>query len=103
MIENTVWKEIEAFAAEGAFLYNEPLRDHTTFRVGGEADAFLSVQSGDELKKVLLLCKAQQIPYFVLGNGSNLLVSDKGFRGLIISIGNYMSEIKIEGKGKTEK
>ena len=98
MIENTVWKEIEAFAAEGAFLYNEPLRDHTTFRVGGEADAFLSVQSGDELKKVLLLCKAQQIPYFVLGNGSNLLVSDKGFRGLIISIGNYMSEIKIEGK-----
>lgn len=97
MIETAVWKEIEAFAPVGAFLYDEPLRNHTTFRVGGKADAFLSVQSIEELKKVLQLCRQKDVPYFVLGNGSNLLVSDEGYRGLIISIGKQMAQITVEG------
>lgn len=97
MIETSIWKEIEAFASEGALLYGEPLRDHTTFRVGGKADAFLSVKNEEELKKVFKFCKEKNVPYFVLGNGSNLLVSDEGFRGLVISIGNQFAEIMVDG------
>lgn len=97
MIETSIWKEIEAFASEGAFLYEEPLRNHTTFRVGGKADAFLSVNSEEELKKAVQLCKEKCVPYFILGNGSNLLVSDEGFRGLVISIGSKMAQVIVEG------
>lgn len=97
MIETSIYKEIEAFASEGALLYNEPLRNHTTFRVGGEADAFLSVKNEEELKKALQLCREHNVPYFILGNGSNLLVSDTGFRGLVISIGKDLAQITLEG------
>lgn len=97
MIETSIWKEIEAFASEGAFLYEEPLRNHTTFRVGGKADAFLSVNNEEELKKAVQLCKEKNVPYFILGNGSNLLVSDNGFRGLVISVGEGMASISVDG------
>ena len=98
MIETSILKEIEAFASKGALLCNEPLRNHTTFRVGGEADAFLSVKTQEELIKAVELCCEKKIPYFILGNGSNLLVSDKGYRGLVISIGKEMSCGTCEGK-----
>ena len=97
MIETSIWKEIEAFASEGSLLYEEPLRDHTTFKVGGKADAFLSVNNEEELKKAVKLCKEKNVPYFILGNGSNLLVSDGGFRGLVISIGSQMAQIAVNG------
>jgi len=97
MIETTILKEIEAFASEGALLYNEPLRNHTTFKVGGEADAFLSVKTQEELIKALQWCHEKEVPYFVMGNGSNLLVSDKGYRGLVISIGKELADITCEG------
>ena len=97
MIETSILKEIEAFASDGALLYNEPLRNHTTFKVGGEADAFLSVKTQEELIKAVQLCRQKNVPYFILGNGSNLLVSDKGFRGLIISIGREMAQITLDG------
>jgi len=97
MIETTIWKEIEAFASEGAFLYGEPLRKHTTFRVGGKADAFLYVSNEEELIKAVQLCKKKNVPYFILGNGSNLLVSDEGYRGLVISIGEGLAAITVAG------
>lgn len=97
MIETSILKEIEAFASEGALLFNEPLRNHTTFRVGGEADAFLSIKTQEELIKAVQLCSQKKVPYFILGNGSNLLVSDKGFCGLVISIGKEFAQITREG------
>lgn len=97
MIETSILKEIEAFAPEGTLLYHEPLRNHTTFRVGGEADAFLSVKTQEELKRIWQICRDRKVPYFILGNGSNLLVSDEGFHGLVISIGAQMAKIRKEG------
>ena len=70
---------------------DEPMRDHTTFRVGGPADVFVCPDS-EELPVVLRLAKEHQIPVTVIGNGSNLLVSDRGIRGLVIEIGNRMDE-----------
>ena len=72
------------------------MKKHTTFRIGGPADYFVTVQSKDEIREILLLCKREQIPYYILGNGSNLLVGDKGYRGVVIQICKRMNEIRTE-------
>ena len=87
MMDQSFIKEIEAFADKGALILGEPLCSHTTFRVGGKADAFLSVRNEEQLKKAVLLCKEYGVPFLILGNGSNLLVSDDGYRGMVILIG----------------
>ena len=75
----------------------EPMKKHTTFRVGGNADYFIVPKTIEEVKNVVALCKETDMPYYILGNGSNLLVSDKGYRGVIIQIYKEMNEICIEG------
>lgn len=79
---------------------DEPMSGHTTFRVGGPADFYLSPHSVEELKKVLLICEEEQLPYFIVGNGSNLLVSDEGYRGAVIQIYRNMSDIEVESETK---
>ena len=97
MMDKSFINEIEAFADKGALIFDEPLCNHTTFRVGGKADAFLSVRNEEELRKAVLLCKEYGVPFLVLGNGSNLLVSDNGYRGMVILVGKDMSEIAVDG------
>ena len=75
----------------------EPMSRHTTFRVGGPADYFLVPGDPDQLKKLVRYCKDNGIAFFILGNGSNLLVSDEGYRGAVIQLFRNMSEIRIEG------
>ena len=82
-IEN---KLIDCIGIENVKL-EEPMEKHTTFRIGGPADYFLCPQTAEELKAVIHVCKETGTPYFILGNGSNLLVSDKGYRGAVIQIG----------------
>ena len=69
-------------------MLNEPMANHTTFRIGGNADIFLSPSNEDELKNIIKTLKEASVPYFILGNGSNLLVSDKGIEGAVISMEN---------------
>ena len=64
---------------------NEPMARHTSFRVGGPADRFMIPESEDELREAVLDCKKSGKSWYMIGNGSNLLVGDKGFRGTIIS------------------
>lgn len=78
-------------------LFDEPMSSHTTFRIGGPADIFTMPEDKQQIAAIVKLCKKEQIPFFVLGNGSNLLVSDKGYRGVIIQMDRNMSEIKVEG------
>lgn len=75
---------------------DEPMKKHTTFRVGGNADVYVDV-AREEIEDLIHLCKSEKIDYIVLGNGSNVLVSDKGIRGVTISIGNRMNSIKADG------
>lgn len=70
---------------------------HTTFRIGGAADYFLLPSCAKEIKGIFQICKKEEIPCFVLGNGSNLLVSDKGYRGAVIQIYRNMNKIQTEG------
>ena len=65
---------------------NEPMSEHTTFGVGGPADVFVVPQSTQELVACVGACRKLQVPYFVLGKGSDLLVSDVGYRGVMIAL-----------------
>ena len=76
---------------------NELMNKHTTFELGGPARFFIKPKSINKIIKVLQLCKEYSIEYFILGNGSNLLVSDQGFDGLIINIHeDNFSDMKVE-------
>ena len=79
-------------------LFDEEMKMHTTFRIVGKADAFVSVENVLEIEKVIHFCKDTDTPYMIMGNGSNMLVSDKGIRGVVIHIGKGMSKCSIEGE-----
>ena len=81
-------------------LENEPMSAHTSFKVGGPARFFVKAESIDDLKSALSLAREKGLPYFILGNGTNLLVSDKGYEGVIISLAGEFSEIVDLGSGK---
>lgn len=89
-------KFIQALGAERV-IFDEPMSKHTTFRIGGPADVFAMPETYEQIGEILKLCKAEGLPFFVLGNGSNLLVSDKGYRGVIIQMDRNMQEICLEG------
>ena len=65
---------------------DEPMSAHTTFKVGGAADIFAEPKGTEELQGIIKICQENKIPYFILGNGSNLLVKDKGVRGVVVSL-----------------
>ena len=81
---------------EEKIIYNEPMKNHTSFKIGGVADKFLIVDSEEELKQALEYAKEEKIKITIIGNGSNLLVKDKGIRGLVIKIN--IQKLKIEKK-----
>ena len=75
----------------------ELMSQHTTFKIGGPADYFLVPEKSEDVGAIVRLCKKEGIPYFILGNGSNLLVGDGGYRGVVIQIYKNMSAVKTEG------
>lgn len=77
---------------------DEPMSSHTSFRIGGPADYFVCPHTVQEVQKTIKVCLENQIPYFILGNGSNLLVSDQGYRGVIIQLFKNMNQIAVEGE-----
>lgn len=78
-------------------LFEEPMNRHTTFRIGGPAEVFVMPRTFEQVKKTLELCNSEKLPYFILGNGSNLLVSDQGYRGVIIQLDRNIEEVIVEG------
>ena len=90
--------------AKDSILIDEPMSRHTTFRVGGPADFFVTPKAKEEVRDVIRICKEagmpctqENVPYYIVGNGSNLLVSDAGYRGVIVQIYKEMNEVKVEG------
>ena len=78
-------------------LEQELMQKHTTFRVGGAAKYFAMPKNVDEIQTLIAYCQKQNMAYCVLGNGSNVLFADAGYDGMIIQIGNAMSEIRVDG------
>ncbi|WP_288617384.1 UDP-N-acetylmuramate dehydrogenase [uncultured Eubacterium sp.] len=77
-------------------LVREPMSRHTTFRTGGPADLLVQPKA-EQIAPILEVCRNEEIPWTVIGNGSNLLVGDGGIRGVVLEIGKQMSDIVIEG------
>lgn len=77
-------------------LCQEPLSRHTTFRIGGPADYYVMPNSVDQLKQVIALCREQELPFQVIGNGSNILCADDGFEGVIIDVVRGLNQCEVD-------
>ena len=93
------WQELAAICrtCNCSVQYAEPLRNHTTFRIGGACSAFVNVNSEETLRQILGLCRDRNYPYLVLGNGSNILAADSGYAGVILHLGKDFSQIRQDG------
>ena len=80
----------------GTVTEQEPMNKHTSFAIGGPADVFVQPATREEIRSAVYCAKEAGIPFFVMGNGSNLLVSDEGFRGMIIQIGKNFQAISVK-------
>ena len=80
-------------------LKDEPMSAHTTFRIGGPADYFVVPEDAASLGRGVALCRAEGVDYFITGNGSNLLVGDGGYRGVVFHICHTMDDVAYEEKG----
>ena len=90
--------DIQAIIGKNNAVADEPMAKHTTFRVGGAAKYAAFVSTASEIESLIKLCNDNNVQYYIIGNGSNVLISDKGYDGLIIIIGRNMSEISVEGE-----
>lgn len=78
--------------------YEEPLKNHTTFKIGGNCIALVEPREVSDIVEAINICRENNIKYFVIGNGSNLLVPDEGYNGVIIKLKSEFSTIKVEGE-----
>lgn len=78
------------------------MKEHTSFRIGGQAKYFLEVKTAEDLKEALFECRRLGVPHFILGGGTNVLVSDEGFRGAVIKMANSRFEFLAGGRVKAE-
>lgn len=97
MISNTVLQTLESYVPRENIRMGEPMSRHTTFRIGGEADCFVEIEDMEQLMRVQRYLQMVEQPSLVLGNGSNLLVSDRGYAGVVLHIGPRMQRIQVEG------
>ncbi|MBO4808542.1 MAG: UDP-N-acetylmuramate dehydrogenase [Lachnospiraceae bacterium] len=98
MITKETKEAISRLVPESHILYDEPLKKHTTFQVGGNSDCLIFVEKEKELADLCKYLDSENIPRFLIGNGSNLLVSDEGFDGVILETRRLFSDIKVEGE-----
>jgi UDP-N-acetylmuramate dehydrogenase len=92
---NEIFNKLRSILEDNEILRNEPMKLHTSFKIGGPADFFIAPKNIEKLVSTIKLCSNEKIPYYIMGNGSNLLVSDKGFRGVILQIYKNFNEVRI--------
>lgn len=89
-----VYLDLTKILSSSTISKNEPMSKHTTFKIGGNADIFIKAKSIEDIKKVLKLCNNKNIPLYIMGNGSNVLVKDNGIRGIVLIVD--INDISIE-------
>lgn len=97
MSNTPLYDELASACAGITLLRDEPMSRHTTFEIGGPADVLAQPKSADEVAALLRVCRALDIPYRILGAGSDVLVADEGLRCVVIEIGAAMAEVRVEG------
>jgi len=97
MISSAVVQGLQKFVPQENILLQEPMAGHTTFRIGGPADCFVQLENEEQLRGIQRYLSMVEVPFFLLGNGSNLLVSDEGYRGVILQVGPKMNKVIVAG------
>lgn len=97
-LREEIIKRLEQTVESDQFLREEPMKKHITFRVGGPAACFLTPSTKEQIREILHICQEEKTPYFILGNGSNLLVSDQGFDGVVLQVYKNMNQMAVEGE-----
>lgn len=98
-MEQQFYQDLIHIIPQEKTLRKEPMKNHTSLHIGGEADYLVMPATKEQVRRVIMLCKESDMPHFVCGNGSNLLVSDQGYRGLIIKLGDQFSEVRVSEEG----
>lgn len=96
-LNTAMYDHIKSIVPRERLLFDEPMSKHTTFQVGGEADCMILIEKEEEILQLIPFFEKIEQDYFILGNGSNLLVGDKGYRGIVLKLGNGMKQITQEG------
>ncbi|MDD4797435.1 MAG: UDP-N-acetylmuramate dehydrogenase [Eubacteriales bacterium] len=97
MGEQTYYERISAALPAEILTRDVPLSAYTTFHIGGPADVLIKPRNSRELRETVLACREGGVPMCVMGNGSNILVRDGGFRGAVVVLGTAMSSVKVAG------
>lgn len=94
----SVYEYIKEIVPEENILFDEPMSRHTTFRVGGEAKCLVKIDNKAQIMKLVPYLQLTGQEYFILGNGSNLLVGDRGYPGIIVKLDSSMGDVTVEGE-----
>lgn len=97
MIDKTFINDLKDNMLLGEVLVDAPMKEYTSFKIGGPAKVLVCPGNEREIRLALSIAKENRVPVFLLGNGTNLLVSDEGYQGMILHIGKHFSEITVEG------
>ncbi|SHK81693.1 UDP-N-acetylmuramate dehydrogenase [Selenomonas ruminantium] len=101
MINEKFLAACREFLQPEQIMLDAPMSEHTTFKIGGPADCLLKPASLEETQKILQLVKKYELPLTFVGNGSNMLVRDKGIRGVVVNFADTIADIKVEGTKMT--
>ncbi|MCE5285723.1 MAG: UDP-N-acetylmuramate dehydrogenase [Pelosinus sp.] len=96
-VTTEIAEKLQSVLVKGSLLLAEPMSKHTTFKIGGPADYFVMPAAAEEVSGALKIAKAYNLPITIVGNGSNMLVLDKGIRGLVLNFSSAMAEIRMQG------
>lgn len=94
-LEKLAWR-LRAIVGEDNVLLGEPMSEHTTFKIGGPADLYVIPDNYDDVRNLIATCNEADEPYFILGSGSDLLVSDDGYRGVVIALAEGLLDVSVE-------
>ncbi len=99
-MKEKLFSELKGIVKKGTLLCDEPMSGYTSFKTGGPADFLVISSDKEEIKSIILLAKASETPYYIIGNGSNMLVSDAGFRGIVVVLKEANSPIEFSACGE---
>lgn len=97
MISEAMLETLQSIVPGENIHLKEPMALHTTFRVGGSAECLIEIENATQLEKIQKYLRLVECPFVVIGNGSNLLVSDKGYKGVVLQIGKKMNQVTVAG------
>ena len=100
-LNTSMYEFIENIIPKERIFFDEPMSRHTTFRVGGEAKCLIKIKDKGQLLKLVPYLQITGQDYFILGNGSNLLVGDKGYNGIIVKLDSSMGQVSVAGTRMT--